>query len=220
MSRTKRLTAVQQSLGAGAAGAVEPLISPFISASTGLSFEGVGQVGGYYSTPEGIFRPSVSGQVVVPPDTNAAVGATQVVQWVNTCYAVFDKASGALIAGPFAGTNFWKGFGGPCEANNGGDPIIQWDKKNHRWLAAQNVFSGPPFYTCVAVSQTADATHNIIRSIAGATTRAWLSMARTRARSGTRTSTTPWTARSPGTRGSLRSSSRMRHDERRERRNS
>jgi hypothetical protein len=86
------------------------------------------------------------------------VGDTQVVQWVNVCYAVFNKSTGALIAGPFSGTNFWKGFGAPCETNNDGDIIIQWDKKNHRWLAAQNVFAGPPYYACVAVSQTADAT--------------------------------------------------------------
>ena len=80
---------------------------------------------------------------------------------INICYAVFSKSTGALIAGPFAGTNFWSGFGGPCEANDDGDIIIQW-KANHRWLAAQNVFNSPgrypPYYTCVAVSQTADAT--------------------------------------------------------------
>jgi hypothetical protein len=102
-------------------------------------------------------------QTLVPPDTNAAVGDTQVVEWVNTCYAVFNKSNGALIAGPFAGTNFWKGLGAPCETNNDGDPIIQWDKTNHRWVASQNVFNGPPFYTCVAVSQTADATGSYFR---------------------------------------------------------
>jgi hypothetical protein len=143
--------------GRSEASAVLPLINPFISATTGLSFEGVGQTG------DRLDCPSVSGQSVVPPDTNAAVGDTQVVQWVNTCYAVFDKGSGALIAGPFAGTNFWKNFGAPCETNNDGDIIIQWDKSNHRWLAAQNVFNGPPFYTCVAVSQTADATGSYFR---------------------------------------------------------
>jgi hypothetical protein len=154
-------------LGAGTAAAVQPLTSsplantPLVNARTGLSFEGVGQVGSDYSAPEGNFCPSASGLLVVPPDTNAAVGDTQVVQWVNLCYAVFDKASGALIGGPFAGTNFWKGFGGGCEADNDGDIIIQWDKANHRWLASQNDF-GPafagPYQTCIAVSQTADAT--------------------------------------------------------------
>ena len=77
-----------------------------ISATVGLSFEGVGQVGGFYSTPSGLFCPSLSGTFLVPPDTNAAVGDTQVVQWINVCYAVFDKSSGAVVAGPFAGTNF------------------------------------------------------------------------------------------------------------------
>jgi hypothetical protein len=161
--KLQQSTGAQLSHGAKAAGALQPLIGPLISATPGLSFEGVGQVGGYYSTPEGIFCPSASGFVVVPPDTNAAVGDTQVVQWVNLCYAVFDKSTGTLIAGPLAGTNFWKGFGAPCETNNDGDIIIQWDKTNHRWLAAQNVFAGPPYYTCVAVSQTADATGSYFR---------------------------------------------------------
>ncbi len=49
---------------------------------------------------------------MAPPDTNAAIGDTQVVQWVNLCYAVFDKSTGALLAGPFPGNRFWAGFGG------------------------------------------------------------------------------------------------------------
>jgi hypothetical protein len=157
------LMSVGQSQSALTASAVQPLISPFISAATGLSFEGVGQVGGYYSPPEGINCGNVTGNYYVPPDTNAAVGDTQVVQWINVCYAVFDKGSGALIAGPFAGTNFWKGFGAPCENNNDGDIIIQWDKTNHRWLATQPVFAGPPYYSCIAVSQSADATGSYYR---------------------------------------------------------
>ena len=153
-----------------AASAAQPLITARTTGATlGLSFAGVGNTAT-------LNCPSVAGQEVAPPDTNAAVGDTQVVQWVNTCYAVFDKSTGALISGPFAGTNFWKGFGAPCETNNDGDIIIQWDKSNHRWLAAQNVFNGPPFYTCVAVSQTADATGSYFRipspsSLASPTTR-------------------------------------------------
>ena len=153
----KQFTSTQQSQGAVASSAAQPLITPLTTGATiGLSFEGVG------NTPF-LNCPSVAGQEVAPPDTNAAVGDTQVVQWVNTCYAVFDKSTGARISGPFAGTNFWKGFGAPCETNNDGDIIIQWDKSNHRWLAAQNVFNGPPFFTCVAVSQTADATGSYFR---------------------------------------------------------
>jgi hypothetical protein len=158
MPKLQQLTGAQQSQIAGA-GALQPLIAPLvggISATIGLSFEGVGNT-------SFLNCPSVAGFTVAPPDTNAAVGDTQVVEWVNVCYAVFDKSTGTLIAGPFAGTNFWKGFGAPCETNNDGDIIIQWDKTNHRWLAAQNVFAGPPYYTCVAVSQTADATGSYFR---------------------------------------------------------
>jgi hypothetical protein len=154
--KLQQLTGAQQSQGAGAAAALQPLIAPLISAAIGLSFEGVGNT----ST---LNCPSVAGFTVAPPDTNAAVGDTQVVQWVNVCYAVFDKSTGALIAGPLAGNNFWKGFGAPCETSNDGDIIIQWDKSNHRWVASQNVFSPTPYVTCIAVSQTADATGSYFR---------------------------------------------------------
>jgi hypothetical protein len=146
-----------------AAQALQSSITSNISATVGLNFEGVGEVGGFYGSPSGIFCPSLSGTFLVPPDTNAAVGDTQIVQWINACYAVFDKFTGALIAGPFAGNNFWKDFGGGCEADNDGDIIIQWDKSNHRWLASQNDFGPYPYQTCIAVSQTADATGNYNR---------------------------------------------------------
>ncbi len=160
--KLQRLTSAGESRGAAAPAAVQPLVVPPISASVGLSFEGVGNTAF-------LNCPTVAGIRVAPPDTNAAVGDSQVVQWVNVCYAVFDKSSGSLIAGPFAGTNFWKGFGAPCETNDDGDIIMQWDKVNHRWLAAQNVFFAnggfPPYYTCVAVSTTADATGTYYRYV-------------------------------------------------------
>jgi hypothetical protein len=145
----KSLPALVQ--GAGVAGAAAASIpGPAIRATVGLNFEGVGN-GAHNNCP------SVAGITVAPPDTNAAVGDTQVVQWVNLCYAVFDKASGALLAGPFAGNRFWSGFNGNvCGFRNDGDIIIQWDKANHVWVAAQNVFN--PWLTCVAVSTSADAT--------------------------------------------------------------
>jgi hypothetical protein len=105
--------------------------------------------------------PKRNGQT--PPDTNAAVGDSQVVEWVNASYAVYNKSTGALEAGPFDGNLLWQSLGGPCYQENDGDIIAQWDKVNHRWLLAQNYFdiSGGavgPFYACVAVSTSADAT--------------------------------------------------------------
>lgn len=99
---------------------------------------------------------------IQPPDTNAAVGDTQIVEWVNFSYAVYDKSTGALETGPIDGNLLWQALGGDCYNENDGDIIAQWDKVNHRWLLAQNYFDednddNPPYAACVAVSTSADA---------------------------------------------------------------
>jgi hypothetical protein len=97
-----------------------------------------------------------------PPDPNLAVGDTQVVQWVNSSFAIFDKTTGAKIAGPFAGNTLWAGFGGQCQTRNSGDPVAQWDKIAHRWVLMQPVFTAP-YFSCIAVSTTPDATGTYYR---------------------------------------------------------
>jgi hypothetical protein len=109
------------------------------------------------ATGAGVSGDGLPADGYAPPDANGAVGATQYVQWVNVNFAVFDKATGAMVYGPAAGNTLWKGFGGPCEANNSGDPIAQYDKAAGRWVMTQPVFTAP-YYQCVAVSQTSDAT--------------------------------------------------------------
>jgi hypothetical protein len=146
---TKPRAATPAAGRAGALPAAAANPGPPISATIGMTFEGVGNT-------SVLNCPSVAGTTVAPPDTNAAVGDTQVVQWVNLCYAVFDKATGTLILGPVKGNAFWAGMRSFCAVNNAGDIIIQWDKANHVWLASQNMFN--PYGTCVAVSQTANAT--------------------------------------------------------------
>jgi hypothetical protein len=139
---------------APARGATLSSSGPLISATVGLSFDGISGDPGSAAIEN---CPLVSGVQLAPPDTNLAVGDTQVVQWVNICYSVYSKATGALIAGPFPGNHFWAGFSNSvCSFQNAGDIIIQWDKANHVWMASQNVFG--PYLTCVAVSTSADAT--------------------------------------------------------------
>ena len=94
----------------------------------------------------------------VPPDPNGAVGSTQYVQWVNTYFAVFDKGTGDLLADPAPGNALWTGFGGSCENNNDGDPVVVYDKLADRWVMSQLSVSTTPYMLCIAVSQTADAT--------------------------------------------------------------
>ncbi len=128
-------------------GALQATAGPAVATTAGLSFPGVGN--GDYG-----FAPNAA-----PPDTNGAVGATQYVQWVNESFAVFDKATGAIAAGfPKAGNTLWSGFGGGCQTNNDGDPIVQYDKLAQRWIFTQFSVSTTPYLQCVAVSTTSDAT--------------------------------------------------------------
>jgi hypothetical protein len=94
-----------------------------------------------------------------PPDTTGAAGTTQYVQWVNTALVVLDKASGSLLAGPIDGNQLFAPLGAthPCATNNDGDPLVLFDRRAKRWVLSQFSVENP-FYQCVAVSQTEDAT--------------------------------------------------------------
>ncbi len=123
--------------------------TPMFSATSGLSFDGVG---------EGLTGFIMQG---APPDTNGAVGATQYVQWVNEQFAVFDKTTGAKVLGPLQGSTLWQGFGGECEDDNDGDPIASYDKQANRWVLSQFAIQrtdGTDYFQCIAVSMTSDAT--------------------------------------------------------------
>src|SRR5437899_9854560 len=113
---------------------------PRVATTAGPNFDGVG-VPGY----------SVTG---APPDTEGAMGATQYVQWVNTAFAVFDKATGNMVYGPANGNTLWQGFGGRCESDNSGDPIVVYDKAADRWVMTQFAVSASPYFQCIAVSTT------------------------------------------------------------------
>lgn len=94
-----------------------------------------------------------------PPDTNMAVGPNDVVQWVNIRFAIYDKSGNIRPGYPKLGNAFWQGFGGPCETQNSGDPIIQYDAVADRWIASQFTSARDAngfYYQCFAISQTSD----------------------------------------------------------------
>jgi len=92
----------------------------------------------------------------VPPDTNVAVGPTQVVEVVNSHYAVYSKAGDTLL-GPFPMYQMFASMtGDDCSWRAGSDPIVLFDRLAGRWLVARYLFA--PNFLCVAVSQTDDAT--------------------------------------------------------------
>jgi hypothetical protein len=93
---------------------------------------------------------------VYPPDTNGDVGPNHFVQWVNLSFQIWNK-SGVSLYGPANGNTLWTGFGGACEAQNAGDPVVLYDLIADRWLMSQFTSSNP-YGECIAISQTGDPT--------------------------------------------------------------
>jgi hypothetical protein len=110
------------------------------------NFLGVGNGFPNYSVPD------------APPDTNMAVGDTQILQWVNTSYTVCQKTAPYTCGPAVLGNQLWSGLSGNplCKSDNDGDIIAQWDVQAHRWFLTQNVFSSP-YAVCMAISTSADA---------------------------------------------------------------
>ena len=106
----------------------------------GVNFEGMQNPQGY-----------------VPPDTNGSVGLNHYVQTVNVSIAIWDKAGNQLMQ-PVGINQLWAGFGGICENNNNGDPIVIYDKRADRWMISQFALADNDNHQCIAVSQTADPT--------------------------------------------------------------
>jgi hypothetical protein len=139
----------------------DPVVQSSAGAAVGVtSGSNILGVGRSFVGPNGTFSVNAA-----PPDTNGAIGATQYVQWVNSSFAVFDKATGNVLLGPTAGNALWSGFGGDCETHNDGDPIAQYDKAANRWVLTQFSLntSTKLYYQCVAVSTTSDATGTYFR---------------------------------------------------------
>lgn len=109
---------------------------------------------------------------VAPPDTTGDVGPNHYVQWVNLRYAIYTLTRDAnneisafnLVSGfPKNGNVVWQGFGGRCQSDNDGDPIVQYDQLADRWILTQFAVSGTPYTQCVAVSTSPDPTGTYFR---------------------------------------------------------
>ena len=103
---------------------------------------------------------AVTGNLIVPPDTEGDVGPNHYIQYINNVAVIYDK-TGNIVLGPFKGNAFWAGLGGPCEIQNDGDPLVRYDRMADRWVFSQFAlpnFPDGPFYQCFAVSTSSDPT--------------------------------------------------------------
>lgn len=100
---------------------------------------------------------AIVGGRITPPDTNGDVGRDHYVMYVNLGWMYFNKSDGSVAGGPFAGNTFWQGFGGPCQTQNAGDPVVIYDHLAGRWLFSQ--FTGTAIndgHQCVAITDGED----------------------------------------------------------------
>jgi hypothetical protein len=109
---------------------------------------------------------------VAPPDTTGDLGPNHYVQWVNLRYSIYTLSRDAsqnitafnLVPGfPKQGNVVWQGFGGRCQTDNDGDPIVQYDQLANRWVLTQFAVSSTPYTQCVAVSTGPDPTGTYFR---------------------------------------------------------
>ena len=120
--------------------------APTSNYTIGANFLGVGNGFPGYTVPD------------APPDTNMAVGGTQVLQWVNVSYTICSKTSPFTCGPAIQGNTLWRNGipGTMCANNNAGDILAQYDRQAHRWFLSQNVFTSP-YAVCIAISDTDDA---------------------------------------------------------------
>ncbi|MEO7916833.1 MAG: hypothetical protein ABIR16_04255 [Dokdonella sp.] len=100
-------------------------------------------------------QPNISG--VAPPDSVGDVGPNHYVAMSNLSFQIFTK-TGTSVFGPALTNTLWAGFGGPCQTENAGDPVVLHDQLANRWLLMQFTSAGPVWYICLALSTGPDPT--------------------------------------------------------------
>lgn len=151
-----------QSVGNSNPAAIDPLAEKSIGLPSALADPKASTVG----------TPVDTSFAVAPPDTTGDVGPNHYVQWVNLRYSIYTLTRDAsnqitafnLVPGfPKQGNVVWSGFGGRCQSDNDGDPIVQYDQLANRWVLTQFAVSASPFTQCVAVSTSPDPTGTYFR---------------------------------------------------------
>ncbi len=101
-----------------------------------------------------------AGKNVLYSDASGAVGATQYVQLVNNQYTIYDKTTGAVIAGPINENSLWSTSGDVCATTNAGsDGTVLYDQLANVWVLQHHAApTGGPYLNCIAISTSSDAT--------------------------------------------------------------
>lgn len=114
------------------------------------------RIEGLRAIPPAIANFNVGTGTANPPDPVGDVGPNHYVRMANASFQIFNK-SGTSLFGPANINTLFTGFGGACETENAGDPIVLHDQLADRWLLTQfSDSAGPGFFNCVALSTSSD----------------------------------------------------------------
>lgn len=113
--------------------------APVVDSFDGL---GVGFKGPQSGQGPGFFRN--------PSDNSLAVGPDDIVQIVNSRFAVYTKKgarfdnTGTVLYGPVPTNQIFAGFGGVCQERDNGDAVVRYDQLANRWLVVMPIFTPIP----------------------------------------------------------------------------
>lgn len=85
-----------------------------------------------------------------PSDNSLAVGPNDIMQIVNSRFAVYTKkgarydSTGTVLYGPVPTNEIFAGFGGVCQERDNGDAVVRYDQLAGRWLVVMPIFSPIP----------------------------------------------------------------------------
>ena len=116
--------------------------APISSGAVVISFEGISQ-----------YDVASVGRNFIPPDTIMAAGKTQLVEFVNGGFAVFDKVTGTRTF--TSDTDFWNNRVVGVSGTPNGDQRVMYNANAGRWIALS--FGPNTKDIQIAVSQTSDA---------------------------------------------------------------
>ncbi len=119
--------------------------SPGVIPPTGVSFDGLSNNSG-----------------INPPDPVGDIGPNHYVQMVNSRFAIYSR-TGTRLFGPANINTIFSGFGGACQTENAGDPVVVYDQLADRWILSQFTAAGPTYFNCVAISTGSDPTGTYYR---------------------------------------------------------
>lgn len=90
-----------------------------------------------------------------PSDNSLAVGPEQIVQVINSGFAIYAK-NGHVLEGPVPARTIFSGFSGECGKVDFGDVVVRYDQIAKRWVFILPIFNRPEgeknYAVCYAVS--------------------------------------------------------------------